>query len=248
MRRKTTRANSNSSTSSGHFKSNLMASMASQSLLGKAAGANLPIPMADAVAPFVATATQPPELVASVAESASPAQMRASTSIDFLSSSPNFSYSPFDAQSLDESTPDEFTPINFLHGISNINYDIVYSDNSADNSVSEENESSLKAAAPRALDLSLPADLDEFDPLRNDSQSEAVKKPQTMNLDEAKPTTLIESEDSPNQVHLPSPLKPTTDYRGFSGLNIPTISCHTGDFSSLGNLDTAEEKPKEEGK
>lgn len=241
MRRKTNRVNSNSSTSSGHFKSNLVSSLASQSQIGKTSG-NLPIPMsAESTQPFFSTTVVETATNILPETNIYESQMRTSSSIDFLSSSPNFNYSPFDAQSLDESTPDEFTPINFLHGISNINYDIVYSDNSADNSISEDNESTLKANSSKSTESSLPPELDEFDPLRNTVKNmEITEKPKSINFDASKPTTLIESEDSPNQVHLPSPLKPTMDYKGFSGLNIPSISCNTGDFSSL-TIDEQEE-------
>lgn len=235
MRRKTNRVNSNTPAPSGHFKSNLVSSLASQSHTGKAIN-NLPIPMSDPTQPFFSTVTEVATNILPETNEliVSETQMKTSSSIDFLSSSPNFNYSPFDAQSLDESTPDEFTPINFLHGISNINYDIVYSDNSADNSVSEDNESTLKANSSKSTESSLPPELDEFDPLRsNERKSGATEKPKSINFETSKPTTLIESEDSPNQVHLPSPLKPTMDYKGFSGLNIPSISCNTGDFSSL---------------
>lgn len=239
MKRKTARTNSNTSTSSGHFKSNLVSSLATQNLIGKASSSNLPIPLTEPVQPFFTVATETDAACALPETSepnASESQMKTSSSIDFLSSSPNFNYSPFDGQLLDESTPDEFTPINFLHGISNINYDIVYSDNSADNSISEDNES-IKMNPSKSGESSLPPDLDEFDPLRNTvQQPEMARKPKPIYFDESKPTTLIESEDSPNQVHLPSPLKPTTDYKGFSGFNIPSISCNTGDFSSLNNL------------
>lgn len=174
-----------------------------------------------------------------------PVQIKNSSSTDFLSSSPNFNFNPFDVQSLDDTTPDEFASINFVHGIRNINYDFTFSDNSPDNSISEDNEATSKSPMHAAIDdyapdSSLPADLDEFDPLRNNdfatSQEINPQKPVGIQLDESKPTTLIESEDSPNQVMLPSPLKPTTDYKGFSGLDIPSISCNTGDFSSLSHI------------
>lgn len=211
--------------------------------------------------------------------------LKSSPSGDYLSVSPSFgpwSLSFDNKMMFDETTPDEFAPINFLKGISNINYDFI-SDNSAENSISEDvcgggassgdnmqvnrfNTESFSAAATSTSSANNPVktsdstssfNLDEFDPLRCvdvdniiatttttmtaeplATTSSTPSKPMNISLIETKPTTLIESEDSPNQVLLPSPLKPTaTDYKGFSNSKIPTISCNTGDFSSLNSSD-----------
>lgn len=265
------------SNSSGHFKSNLVTSMASINLKSKESSfpfaleasdqtkfqsnpftVKTNVPLADALLKNSSETTDQLAsgsiLIPSVSD-----PMKSSPSIDFLSISP--SYGPcnlsFDNQSFDETTPDEFAPINFLKGITNINYDFTFSDNSAENSISEDvgETSSNRASNFEILSNSLKLsdsmssfNLDEFDPLRNaqntTSSSPSIQSTQlNMNLTEAKPTTLIESEDSPNQVHLPSPLKPTaTDYKGFSNSNIPSISCNTGDFSSLNYSDANEEK------
>lgn len=247
--------------SGGNFRSNLVASIASQNLLIKASAGNLTFGLSD-----VPSTTQkiPPHLhptqlpahtlaigsessvkpvEATVVESEYVSHMQSSASNDLLSSPQHFNYSPFDAQAFEDATPDEFTPINFLHGIRNINYDFNFSDNSAENSISEDMENPSKAhnvwskpdETQSVSNLSL--DLDEFDPLRNREMATGLamsKQAKELDLTETKPTTLIESDDSPNQVLLPSPLKPTaTDYKGFSKFDIPTISCNTGDFSSL---------------
>lgn len=145
-----------------------------------------------------------------------------SNSADILSVSPIFGYSAFDAQSLDEiATPDEF---NFVHGLTNINYDFDLSDNSADNSVAEDNELHIPASK---------SDLEEFDPLIPLKNKEDRKIEVDLPL---RTNTIIDANNSPNEILLPSPLKPVvTDYRGFSlqGVEIPTISCNTGDFSHL---------------
>ena len=137
--------------------------------------------------------------------------MSASNSTDFLSASPLFGYSPFDTQSLDElATPDDFHPINFIHGLTNINYDFDISDNSNDNSVAEDD---------KFVTNQIPTEL-------NFDASQAMS------------TSILDSGDSPNEILLPSPIKPiVSDYKGFSfqGTDIPTISCNTGDFSSLLN-------------
>lgn len=188
--------------------------------------------------------------------------MKSSPSVDYLSVSPSFGPCSlsFDNQSFDETTPDEFAPINFLKGITNINYDFTFSDNSAENSISEDvgeiqnrsNTDQPMANSLKASDSMSSFNLDEFDPLRNiestsqvatlsssSSHLQSQSKPLNISLTDPKPTTLIESEDSPNQVLLPSPLKPmATDYKGFSNSNIPTISCNTGDFSSLNYSDS----------
>lgn len=179
--------------------------------------------------------------------------IKSSPSVDYLSISPSFGPCSlsFDNQSFDETTPDEFAPINLLKGIANINYDFTFSDNSADNSISEDVDTQNRLAVASSSNRLNESEsmssfnLDEFDPLCNTETNDNIttmktipsaipNKPTNISLVDAKPTTLIESEDSPNQVLLPSPLKPTaTDYKGFSNSNIPTISCNTGDFSSL---------------
>lgn len=149
--------------------------------------------------------------------------MSHSNSADILSVSPIFGYSAFDAQSIDEiATPDEF---NFTHGLTNINYDFDLSDPSAENSVAEDTEFLLPTSK---------SDLEEFDPLSSRKNSEH-KIEVDLPLRNAA-TTIIDANNSPNEILLPSPLKPVvSDYRGFSlqKVNIPTISCNTGDFSSL---------------
>lgn len=268
----------------GHFKSNLVSSMASINLKSKEnafpfalesepkelATTNdvLPSsnPLVDDIDPFAGGSEV---LLPTISD-----PIKSSPSVDYLSVSPSFGPCSlsFDNQSFDETTPDEFAPINFLKGITNINYDFTFSDNSAENSISEDvGEIQSRSYADQVNPLK-PSDsmsstfnLDEFDPLRNvestsqvattspssaaaaaalatasSSSSSSQPKPLNISLTDPKPTTLIESEDSPNQVLLPSPLKPTaTDYKGFSNSysNIPTISCNTGDFSSLNYSD-----------
>lgn len=262
LRSTSTRRHSNTSQASGgNFRANLVSSIASQNLLHKSNAGNLTFGLSDASSITQTNAyhlpstrgptdavicdeplAKPLEPVGLDSESAS--HMKQSASNDLLSSSPNFNFSPFDVQSFEDATPDEFTPINFLHGIRNINYDFNFSDNSGENSISEDNENQARASnfvwtkpddTQSVSNLSL--DLDEFDPLRNKEIATVLAmstKPSAIDLIGTKPTTLIESEDSPNQVLLPSPLKPTaTDYKGFSKFDIPTISCNTGDFSSL---------------
>lgn len=171
-----------------------------------------------------------------------------SNSMDFLSVSPSFGPCSlsFDNQSFDETTPEEFAPINYLRGISNINYEFTFSDNSAENSISEDvgDASSICHGDDNISMQSKPLDtistfsIDEFDPLRSTQRSvEPLEKPQNLFAtdlctDDQQPITLIDSVNSPNQGQLPSPLKPVaTSYKGFSNSNIPSISCNTGDLS-----------------
>jgi Rab5 GDP/GTP exchange factor len=160
--------------------------------------------------------------------------MSASNSADLLSASPIFGYNSFDTQSLDElATPDELTRQNFIRGIRNINYDFDYSDNSADTSVAEDNKVETKSP------VSSPLDMHEFDPLLNKDHE---KKPLQLNTTLDNNQSLLDG-DSPSTLLLESPLKPVmVDYKGFSsqGCNIPTISCNTGDFSSLNYIEIDE--------
>lgn len=150
-----------------------------------------------------------------------------SNSVDLLSASPIFNYSPFDTQSLDElATPDDFTPINFIHGLTNINYDFDLSDHSGENSVADD----FKGSSGDNKKI----DLDEFDPLiEKDTKSKALSLCCISDGNQAAASASL-IDDSPNDIVLQSPLKPIqTDYKGFSSLDIPSISCNTGDFSSL---------------
>ncbi|XP_055376919.1 rab5 GDP/GTP exchange factor [Condylostylus longicornis] len=168
-----------------------------------------------------------------------------SDSGDLLFSSPIFNYTPFD------NTPDDLLNVtDFTGGISNINYDFDLSDYSGENSLNEDVQEVNKVIHPDSGDgTSLKLDLEEFDPLLKDDATKEecsnghsiqtnINENCAMNLSlhsslEENSQNLIES-DSPSQVLLPSPIKPTTsDYRGFSNFDIPSISCNTGDFSSI---------------
>jgi len=99
-------------------------------------------------------------------------------------------------------TPDEKARQDFIQGIRNINYDIDFSDHSAENSVADD-----------------------------------VR---------GHPINLLDSLESPGTTSmlLDSPIKPVSqqlvhqvDYRGFSMLDIPTISCTTGQANSMDQLE-----------
>ncbi|KAH8408720.1 hypothetical protein KR215_011479 [Drosophila sulfurigaster] len=135
---------------------------------------------------------------------------------DQLFASPIFNYTPFDAVSLLEESSDGDVMMlgtEFQGGLTNINYDFDLSDQSGDNSVADESK----------------LNLDEFDPL--------VQRPAAAATPLLDTTTdsLIDCDVAGTAVLLPSPLKPeVANYRGFSNFDIPSISCNTGDFSSLG--------------
>ncbi|KAH8302430.1 hypothetical protein KR044_006391, partial [Drosophila immigrans] len=134
---------------------------------------------------------------------------------DHLFASPIFNYTPFDAVSmLEESSDGDVLMLGseFQGGLTNINYDFDLSDQSGDNSVADESK----------------LNLDEFDPL---VQQRQIATP----LLDTTADSLIDSDVPGTAVLLPSPLKPeVANYRGFSNFDIPSISCNTGDFSSLG--------------
>uniref|UniRef100_A0A6B2EM61 Putative vacuolar assembly/sorting protein vps9 n=1 Tax=Phlebotomus kandelakii TaxID=1109342 RepID=A0A6B2EM61_9DIPT len=160
----------------------------------------------------------------------------ASNSTDLLSASPIFGYSSFDVNSLDGLvTPDDFVPIDFSHGLTNINYDFDFSDNSAENSVAEDVVGEVRSSLPVSR-----SDLEEFDPLL--AREVVEETPKELKLpdrtEEKMQKSIIDGGDSPNEILLPSPLKPTaSDYKGFTkqGQTIPTISCNTGDFGVAHN-------------
>uniref|UniRef100_A0A1A9ZWH7 VPS9 domain-containing protein n=1 Tax=Glossina pallidipes TaxID=7398 RepID=A0A1A9ZWH7_GLOPL len=145
--------------------------------------------------------------------------------IDVLFASPIFNYAPFDAVSLldetSDSTDDLLLPTDYRGGLTNINYDFDLSDHS-NNSVDEE----------------LKLNLAEFDPLlKSDTPLTNLPKRNRQHdsgFSNTEEKSLLDSDSPANESSLPSPLKPTvTDYRGFSNCEIPSISCNTGDFSSL---------------
>lgn len=257
--------NSNATVGGGHFKSNLVTSMASISLRPKEAVGPLgldiePVP----INPFPSKSDdrQLTDLLLSNANDddnlasgsilmpsvSDPTKLSSNSMTDFLSVSPSFGPCSltFDNQSFDETTSEEFAPTNFLQSVSNINYEFTFSDNSAENSISEDagDASSIchgddnMAMQSKPLDTISTFSIDEFDPLRSTHKSAEPtdKAHNSMAIDlpaeNEHSTTLIDSADSPNRGQLPSPLKPiATGYKGFSNLNIPTISCNTGDFS-----------------
>lgn len=138
---------------------------------------------------------------------------------DFLSPSPIFGFGSFDTQSLGELvTPDEYGS-EFLHGLTNVNYDIDLSDLSADNSAAED--------APVPTEVFKPKQ-DPFSPdgLLNNSTTdpwqdiatellrslENINRKQNLPIqlqDEAASTSILDANDSPTtDCLLPSPIKP----------------------------------------
>lgn len=160
------------------------------------------------------------------AASDSPARLsppNTQNNVDHLFSSPIFNYAPFDGVSLlDEPLSDASDDLvlnsEYRKGLTNINYDFDISDQSADNSISQDSK----------LNLS------EFDPLIETSTCD-----DRANTDNGEDTaSLIDAESLPNGTLLPPPLQPTSvtpEYKGFtkSAVTIASISCNTGDFSSL---------------
>lgn len=155
--------------------------------------------------------------------------IKKSESNEFLSPSPVFRFSTFDSQSFDMvATPDEIANSSFL-GLSNVNYDIEFSDLSADNSIIDDR-------SPEKLPKS-PTQKDPFSPINNDSCiiTQPPLVPASAAVDEMS-TSLIDVVETGTPENLPSPIKPlNSEYSGFStqGWQIPSIPCHTGDYSSL---------------
>lgn len=136
-------------------------------------------------------------------------KLEASPSTDFLSTSP-LGFRSFDSQSLDElTTPDEtkFT-------LTNINYDIDFSDISAENSIAED----FEIKKENVFSSSTVEDLEETGPDLVDG-----------------PASIIDSVS--DVVELPAPIKP--QYSGFTkqGWQIPSIPCSTGDCHASGSND-----------
>lgn len=172
---------------------------------------------------------------------------------EFLSITPGLDrLSPFnDNQSLGAITPDE----NSFLGLSKVNYDIDYSDFSADNSMAEaltpekrcspspsftlDPFSPIGPSCPVTQEPLIPSSV----PLQISVQKDVVKPRDDFVLpfledlprNDAQETLLDKIEATPT-IHLPPPLNPIKpEYTGFSkqGSQIPSIPCNTGDFHSL---------------
>lgn len=148
-------------------------------------------------------------------------------------------------------SPSISTPDEGHNSISKINYDIDFSDASADNSMAEELTPDLLGKSPTFAP-------DPFSPVGTSCNvtqpplipsaaaapvENAIKPPSKYKddfilpfLEEANETIIDKREESLIDT-LPSPLKPSTtaEYSGFSkqGWQIPNIPCNTGDYSSL---------------
>lgn len=150
-----------------------------------------------------------------------------SNSSEMLSSSSIFSHSPFDTQIFDDSMSDDFAPMDYIKCLTNINYDIEYSDNSTENSTSEDIDATNKKKiesrnllSETAMTSLASVDLDEFDPLKNTSDKTANSN-----------TQVTATKEAPSIA--PAAASNMSNYRGFSNFDIPTISCNMGDFGSL---------------
>lgn len=177
-------------------------------------------------------------------------EMKTSSSTEFFNTTGDKNLDPF--------TPDDGNS-NFL-GLSNVNYDIDFSDLSGENSIADD------LTPERRKSPSFTPD--PFSPVGtscNIMQSPLVPSTapvaQSTSLGEQKklPVEFILPflEDESNVVveesnsildknldtpatRLPPPLKPNTQYLGFSkqGFQIPSIPCNTGDFSSLNLIES----------
>lgn len=137
--------------------------------------------------------------------------------------------------------------------ISKINYDIDFSDGSADNSIAEELTPEMKRSSSFTPDpfspLGSSCPITQPPLIPSTAAIETTPKRPSLKpkddfilpfLEETPQTaaheTIIDKQDETLIDNLPTPLKPTTsEYSGFSkqGWQIPSIPCSTGDFSSL---------------
>lgn len=173
-------------------------------------------------------------------------QVKTSQSTDFLSPSP-----AHENKSMDSLTPDD----NSYLGLSKINYDIDFSDISAENSIAEEltpdkRKSPTPSFTPDPFspigsscnimqsplipsNAPLPGVVEVKPPKKDDFVLPFLEGMTQMTTEE----TLLDKLEETPLIGLPPPsIKPfTAEYTGFSkqGSKIPSIPCNTGDFSSL---------------
>lgn len=216
-----------------------------------------------------------------VAECTAESEVKSDEAEFHKSPSTVFRFGTFDSQNFDMLvTPDEIVNDSFLLGLSDVNYDIEFSDLSAENSVAED-------ISPEKGAVKSPLQRDPFSPVGNEAcviaqtplvpsnvpvvnqrQTEPHFVPSTSTASFSMPLSngvnniegsfslplnntctvqevsekvemsdsLLDNKVSDSPENLPSPIKPvTSEYSGFStqGWHIPSIPCHTGDYSSL---------------
>lgn len=157
--------------------------------------------------------------------------VKKSDSTEFLSPSPVFRFDSFDSKSLDMLvTPDELANNSFLLGLSNVNYDIEFSDISGDNSIADD-------VSPEK-----PVQKDPFSPVENIPNlitqppliPNVLEEPSTSKSPQPDEMSTSIIDETATTENLPSPIKPcNSEYSGFStqGWQIPSIPCNTGDYN-----------------
>lgn len=144
------------------------------------------------------------------------------------------------------------TPEDGQNSISKVNYDIDFSDVSADNSMAEELTPDLRRSPSFTPDpfspvgstcmITQPPLIPSSAPLEPNVPTTSVIKPKDdfvlpfLEEPSERNETILDKQEEVLIDTLPSPLKPTTsEYSGFSkqGWQIPSIPCNTGDYSSL---------------
>ncbi|KAK5644706.1 hypothetical protein RI129_006006 [Pyrocoelia pectoralis] len=158
----------------------------------------------------------------------------------------------FDNHSLGGLTPDDGRS-SFLE-LSNVNYDIDFSDLSAENSMAEEltpdkNRSSSFTPDPFSP-VGSSCNIAQTPLIPSAAHMPDASSNQTVEFvlpftEETEPNkTILDKDEEDTLAHLPTPLMPTTSqYSGFSkqGSQIPSIPCNTGDFNSLDIESTSKE-------
>lgn len=169
-----------------------------------------------------------------------------SDSNEYLSPSPVFRFANYDSQSFDMLTPDDLANNSFLMGLSNINYDIEFSDASADNSVNDDVSPEKVQRSPIRRDPFSPVDNGTFliaqEPLvptnvQTRESSACNNNCESVKESEKLKELLIDKVQTDSPMELPSPIKPvSSEYSGFSrqGWQIPSIPCNTGDYGTHG--------------
>lgn len=144
-----------------------------------------------------------------------------------------------DKKSIESITPDEGQ-----NSISKINYDIDFSDISAENSLAEELTPEMHRSPNFTPDPFSPVGTsctitqEPLVPLKPKEEFVLPFREKT-----AEDETILDKREVTPLESLPSPMKPTTSqYSGFSkqGWQIPNIPCNTGDYSSLNMVEGGE--------
>lgn len=148
---------------------------------------------------------------------------------------------PSGSAEFDTSNTEGVTPEDCNLELANVNYDIDFSDMSTENSVADELTPDKRKSPTMTPDPFSPigsyCNITQ-PPLIPSNYTDGTRNNQEFVLpflESKEPESILDAKEELGSQKLQSPLVPSSQYTGFSkqGVQIPSIPCHTGDYSSL---------------